>query len=74
MKPIPSIQSRLPLSSLDTVNCSEVRCKCHRLLARYQNGKVVLRCPRCKKQAVFSVVNACVPDEINVEFVSHITI
>lgn len=73
MKQLISKQSRLPLGSLDTASCSEVRCKCHRLLARYRNGKVVLRCPRCKKQAVFSIVNACVPDEINVEFVPHIT-
>lgn len=49
---------------------SEVRCECHRLLAQYQDGVIVLRCPRCKKQAVLSVTDASSPREIKVEFVS----
>jgi phage FluMu protein Com len=33
----------------------EIRCLCHRLLARSEEGKIVLRCPRCKREAVFSL-------------------
>lgn len=36
----------------------ELRCTCHRLLARVRNGKVVLRCPRCKTEAVLKVAGA----------------
>jgi len=35
----------------------EIRCICHRLLARSENGKIVLRCPRCKREAVFSLTD-----------------
>lgn len=34
---------------------SEIRCVCHRLLARITDRGVVLRCPRCKRETVLAL-------------------
>lgn len=33
----------------------ELRCSCKRLLARLEDGQLVLKCPRCKREAVVSL-------------------
>jgi len=33
---------------------TELRCRCHRLLARLDDKQVLLRCPRCKQEAVLA--------------------
>jgi phage FluMu protein Com len=33
----------------------ELRCCCNRLLAKVEGTTVVLKCPRCKRQAVLSL-------------------
>lgn len=36
----------------DTCCKAELRCPCHRLLAIVEGDRIVLKCPRCKTQAV----------------------
>jgi Zn finger protein HypA/HybF involved in hydrogenase expression len=48
---------------------SELRCKCHRLLACVENNTVILRCPRCKKRAVLSLDVSSPAREVEVRFV-----
>ena len=48
---------------------TELRCCCHRLLARVDQARrlVVLRCPRCKREALLSVAGPGGNAEIQVE-------
>ena len=46
----------------------ELRCKCNRLLARVSRTEVILKCPRCKKQAVLSLAEDRSNVEIEVKF------
>ncbi len=44
----------------------ELRCPCHRLLARVEGHRLVLKCPRCKTEAVVDLGRA--EHEIEVNF------
>jgi phage FluMu protein Com len=48
---------------------TELRCRCHRLLARIDRARllVVLRCPRCKREAVLSVAGHDADAELQVQ-------
>ena len=46
---LPSRPGRKPAASSNKQD--ELRCRCHRLLAKMHQGAVVLRCPRCKAEA-----------------------
>jgi hypothetical protein len=43
----------------------ELRCPCHRLLARVEGQRLVLRCPRCKTEAVVDLSGARRDIEVN---------
>jgi phage FluMu protein Com len=52
-----------------SVPSGELRCKCNRLLARVSRTEVILKCPRCKKQAVLSLAENKSNVEIDVKFI-----
>jgi len=35
----------------------EIKCECGKLLARYENGKIILYCKRCKKEVKIEIHN-----------------
>jgi hypothetical protein len=46
----------------------ELRCCCNRLLARVEGRAVVLKCPRCKRQAVLSLQGGAGGGEVELMF------
>jgi phage FluMu protein Com len=47
---------------------AELRCSCHRLLARIEGRGLVLKCPRCKKGAVVSLSDLSATQEVEFIF------
>lgn len=50
------------------VGDSDVRCPCGRLIARLDPRGVVLKCPRCKKEAVIALNALCEGSSLEIEF------
>jgi Zn finger protein HypA/HybF involved in hydrogenase expression len=49
---------------------SELRCVCHRLLARIEDRTLILRCPRCKRQMLIPLDKPFAVGEVEVNFLS----
>ncbi len=49
-------------------NASELRCPCRRLLAKVSGRAVILKCPRCKREAVLFVEELTRTGEVEVVF------
>jgi len=44
-------QRAIPQNSID------IRCSCHRLLARQEGNVIIIKCPRCKRETRIELVN-----------------